>query len=655
MIHWLVAVLILAVALAATGCSRTDAPGAGQQAERKDSAASRPPAEVPASPLESRPGQVVLPDCAELSDSAAGRVRSLGEASREMGREILPRGPKGTPERPGIRSAWVGLGESWDDGRSGASLGDKMIGGSGGVVVDTDSFVVTFNLDPVPAHDWYRRNVRIEGGGTGDAGTDLDQEHRRLGIIQLRFPRGDAGEGFTFRLTNVTAWDGGEEVALRLCRAQAPRAALDVRDGTGWRAFEAGDVVPDGPVTLRLRFNKPMDRQSVEERIQAPPYWTDNPPLPPKVEWADDQTVLLRYADPPPVIEVRLTGAHDRHGLFVGGTLPAVHVGSAPYLAVLDPAGGGERRLAGLMPEIVAARPSPDGRQLLFTAWRRVLGNQDPTQHTWMMELTEGRKDGLDGRGWRWLADGRLLRLQTYRDRWDIADPDGRVVAGAALPEFRSAAALPAGDRIALLRRREGSEEGGGFRVPHDLLILDVKTGKQTLFPDFVRVYSPPTEWIAVADLAWSPDGRRLAALSDGPDGATALVMADLESDRVEVVAAEIAGLRHGTTHSFSWSPDGRYLAAGPFILDAATARPERRFEVDESIGFDPTLPALWSPDGTWLLYNAEPWGEVLVMDVDTGGTRSLGRGLAAGWTPDGRALVIRWAGATERYVPEYP
>jgi TolB protein len=148
---------------------------------------------------------------------------------------------------------------------------------------------------------------------------------------------------------------------------------------------------------------------------------------------------------------------------------------------------------------------------------------------------------------------------------------------------------------------------------------------------------------------AWSPDGRRLAYQS------YARVRAD-----VYIVGADGSGARRLTDAegadtgaedgSPAWSPDGRLIA---FSSDREE-RPARRIYVIESSGG--SLPRrltdshstddapAWSPDGRLIAFHSTRDGsfEVYVMAADGSGARRLtsSGGSAPRWSPDGRWIA---------------
>jgi Tol biopolymer transport system component len=148
-------------------------------------------------------------------------------------------------------------------------------------------------------------------------------------------------------------------------------------------------------------------------------------------------------------------------------------------------------------------------------------------------------------------------------------------------------------------------------------------------------------------DLAWSPDGSKLAFSSNAVGGP------------IEVVDAAGSGRRRVTSgqldHSPAWSPDGTRLA---FSRSFGPGGPEFLYLVGaDGTGLVPLGPQgaapAWSPDGTRLAFwQRTPEGVVLAVFAFAGEqVRVLTRTLPAfsrapRWSPDGTRLLVTVCGA---------
>lgn len=100
------------------------------------------------------------------------------------------------------------------------------------------------------------------------------------------------------------------------------------------------------------------------------------------------------------------------------------------------------------------------------------------------------------------------------------------------------------------------------------------------------------------SNLAFSPDGRRLAWLDGGEEEHHRVVAANLESGTVSDVA-EVAPCGCDGFHHLEWSPSGRYLAYDNPDLDAPS---ERGIYIRDMEAGEPIEPVRASEGGQWVV-----------------------------------------------------
>ena len=160
----------------------------------------------------------------------------------------------------------------------------------------------------------------------------------------------------------------------------------------------------------------------------------------------------------------------------------------------------------------------------------------------------------------------------------------------------------------------------------------------------------------AEGSLAWSPDGRKLAFLSDGGCGQFCFNLYVVNSDGsgLRNLTSKLAAGSHigsGPASDPAWSPDGQKLA---FVRPNARHGPVYVVKADGSglrnltpkpVGVYADL--AWSPDGRKLVFVSDRDGnsEVYVMNANGSGQRALTRDPAfdadPAWSPDGRKIAF--------------
>ncbi|HET9477506.1 MAG TPA: LuxR C-terminal-related transcriptional regulator, partial [Dehalococcoidia bacterium] len=216
------------------------------------------------------------------------------------------------------------------------------------------------------------------------------------------------------------------------------------------------------------------------------------------------------------------------------------------YLYVMNADGSGNVRLTGGVPQLHDNNPpawSPDGRRIAF--------------ETELNGSGEVFVINVDGSGLRnvsdhsaydtgptWSPDGTQIAFASDRAGGEdiyVAAIDGSAVTRLTTAGGRSPAWSPDGTRIAFFSERDGNSE---------LYLMSSGGSDQTNLSDHPAAdfsgapvgHLPPL---------WSPDGRRIAFLSDR-DGNTELYVADADGSRLVRLTRTEAGESRP-----EWSPDG--------------------------------------------------------------------------------------------------
>jgi Tol biopolymer transport system component len=193
------------------------------------------------------------------------------------------------------------------------------------------------------------------------------------------------------------------------------------------------------------------------------------------------------------------------------------------------------------------------------------------------------------------------------------------------------------------------------------LMITSVAAAVPAAVADFEQSEEP----------AWSPDGRKIAFVSDRAGNAEIYVM--------NADGSEQRRLTRNAAPDFgpAWSPDGRKIAfqslrnAGPRACSQAHVSAGCNWELyvmnadgsgQRRLTRDPGLDrgATWSPDGRELLFGRAPWEQgalrrspgFWIMNADGSDQRRLVTAdRTAAWSPDGRMIAFSRKAGSNREI----
>ncbi len=264
---------------------------------------------------------------------------------------------------------------------------------------------------------------------------------------------------------------------------------------------------------------------------------------------------------------------------------------------------------------------SPDGREIAFS-WDRTGNNEvfvAPVRGDRIYQLT----DGSDRSVWpRWSPDGQwiaYLRDTGGDERFQIwvMRRDGRrlrQLTSATAAGHRDIAWSPDGTRLAFVSNSTGHRYG--------LEIVEVASGARLVLSDFEHDDAQPR---------WSPDGRWLVFSSRRDAARTNADLFLIPSAGGEAICLDTRAGTEGESVDGHWSPDGRMIAFTTNVrgrseislahldgmLDEAggpRGRSPRIVVLTNSI-YDSTEPA-WRPDGRGVVYLQARESQVAVRRV---------------------------------------
>ena len=262
--------------------------------------------------------------------------------------------------------------------------------------------------------------------------------------------------------------------------------------------------------------------------------------------------------------------------------------------------------------EPAAGRPDPRGWEWYYLRGLASASRSPAGSQSLVRRLTVGPADLLPGLNTlAWSPDSRQMAAVLTDGQVAILPLAGGEVArrlGLANDRFRTAAWSPDGERFAV------GTDGGR------LLVWDV---------DGKELVAVQAHTAGVAVVSWSADGRRLATGTASNEPVKVWEAATGAEVRAFAARANVP------IRGLAWSPDGRWLAAAAFpfrVWDTATGA-----AVHES---GSALSVAWSPDSRRLAVSGD--ARTRVLDAGTWQealSRSSGGRVA--FSPDGKRLAV--------------
>ena len=262
------------------------------------------------------------------------------------------------------------------------------------------------------------------------------------------------------------------------------------------------------------------------------------------------------------------------------------HRDGNPEIYVMNSDGGNQRRLTNNGAKDLNPSWSPNGKRIAFVSDR---DGHVHAKHGWstyeiyVMDADGSNQQNLtnnphNDRQPSWSPNGERIVFSANRD-WGnpqsidiyVMDTDGGNQQNLTNnpSEDESPSWSPDGERIVFSARRAGNVENK-FGITDEIYVMDADGGNEQRLTD-----NRNNDW----DPVWSPDGNRIAFMSDRKG--------DLVNFDIYVMDADGGNLQNLTNHrgwdgSPSWSPDGNRIA---FNSDRAGARNYEIYVMDADGG----------------------------------------------------------------------
>jgi len=298
------------------------------------------------------------------------------------------------------------------------------------------------------------------------------------------------------------------------------------------------------------------------------------------------------------------------------------------------------------------AAVSPDGRTVTYGLSTPDVAANRSSSAVWQVP-TAGGAPALVGAGSEavWLASGALLYSSADGGR---RTTDGRTITGLP-PDAETVEIAPTGDYVAYTRRvrldpapterypdlpqttvrihddlmlRHWTQWADGtyshlFVAPFDLATMTAGEGVDVM--PGRRVHTPVPPFGGAEQIAWHPDGRRIAYTAKEADGTAFATSTNTDVFLYDVRTRATRNLTEGMPGydvEPAFSPDGRMLAWNSMARDGFEADRNRLFVMSLESGVARELSAGFDRNAShpvWL-----PAGDALLFTTETGGTVQL-------------------------------
>lgn len=482
-----------------------------------------------------------------------------------------------------------------------------------GAPVPVDNFVVFFYVPTAVTEEAVRAALRVEGAAQPERLEFFTFPVRNQ--LSVWFPPGPLGEEITVRLAGPVGLNGAQaDLGYRLKRLESPTATVELKVGDGpFQPLIPGSTVPSQPLAIRFRFAGNPDRSAVESQIRQAfePHKDATSRTIFHLEWESPESLLLSLPAPPPRILIAFHGVQGANGLTMRPFSFVLYTGEAPRLVALDPASGQEDEIGPAPVDVLYRRVSPDGKWVLFSALQ---GDSAYKEDLYLLDTESGalRKTTLIP-SWEgivlWVDQKLVLPIGRKVQVWDLTSHQ--------LAEYPSAAdhltALSGDGRfLAGFTLDYGREDAETALAPATIVLHDLQTHTEKVFANVASAQVPHKSAPPRMPMVFSSENQALYFQEQvkGPTPEQRVMPRWMKLD-----------LQTGTVSPAGQAPDS-----------------ER-----------PQPAGLRGPTG-WESLTSE-WGPVLLRSPQ-GVEQRFGSGLALGWRPDGRLLLIRWPNFEHRRFP---